>query len=373
MTQLAPTLEAYFTLRLIGQRQASPHTVASYRDAFKLLLAFAAQQTGRPPSRLQLEDLDAKLIGAFLDHLETERANAVRTRNARLAALHSMFRFAALRHPEHAALIARVLAIPPKRTERAIVQFLSEDEIDALLASPDRSRWIGRRDHALLLVAIETGLRVSELVGLRCQDVVLGSGAHVRCFGKGRKERVTPLTAPTVAVLRAWLQERHGEPSEPLFPVSRGGPLSRDAVERLLAKYCATAAQACPTLLGKKLAPHVLRHSCAVQLRRAGVDQATLALWLGHESIRTTDIYNNSRVLHQAGEKPQVSRSRWGLNSAPPPPTAPHQSHPPNPPLLQDPSPRRSRLPAGPSSHATSRREGVTRPGPLPQAAHSDR
>jgi integrase/recombinase XerD len=183
MTQLAPTLEAYFTLRLIGQRQASPHTVASYRDAFKLLLAFAAQRTGRPPSRLQLEDLDAKLIGAFLDHLETERANAVRTRNARLAALHSMFRFAALRHPEHAALIARVLAIPPKRTERAIVQFLSEEEIDALLASPDRSRWIGRRDHALLLVAIETGLRVSELVGLRCQDVVLGSGAHVRCFG----------------------------------------------------------------------------------------------------------------------------------------------------------------------------------------------
>jgi len=294
MTQLAPTLEAYFTLRLIGQRQASPHTVASYRDAFKLLLAFAAQQTGRPPSRLQLEDLDAKLIGAFLDHLETERGNAVRTRNARLAALHSMFRFAALRHPEHAALIARVLAIPPKRTERAIVQFLSEDEIDALLASPDRSRWIGRRDHALLLVAIETGLRVSELVGLRRQDVVLGSGAHVRCFGKGRKERVTPLTAPTVAVLRAWLHERQGEPSQPLFPASRGGPLSRDAVERLLAKHCATAAQACPALLGKKPAPHVLRHSCAVQLRRAGVDQATLALWLGHESVRTTDIYNHA-------------------------------------------------------------------------------
>ena len=222
MTQLAPTLEAYFTLRLIGQRQASPHTVASYRDAFKLLLAFAAQQTGRPPSRLQLEDLDAKLIGAFLDHLETERANAVRTRNARLAALHSMFRFAALRHPEHAALIARVLAIPPKRTERAIVQFLSEDEIDALLASPDRSRWIGRRDHALLLVAIETGLRVSELIGLRCQDVVLGSGAHVRCFGKGRKERVTPLTAPTVAVLRAWLRRKTGRAVRAALPRQPG-------------------------------------------------------------------------------------------------------------------------------------------------------
>ena len=174
------------------------------------------------------------------------------------------------------------------------MQLLTEDEIDALLASPDRSRWIGRRDHALLLAAVETGLRVSEPAGLRCQDVAPGSGAHVRCFGKGRNERVTPLTAPTVAVLRAWLRERQGEPSQPLFPASRGGPLSRDAVERLLIKYCATAAQACPTLLGKKPAPHVLRHSCAVQLRRAGVDQATLALWLGHESVRTTDIYNHA-------------------------------------------------------------------------------
>jgi site-specific recombinase XerD len=294
MTQLAPTLEAYFMLRLIGQRQASAHTVASYRDTFKLLLGFAAERTGRAPSRLQLEDLDAPLIGAFLDHLETKRSNAVRTRNARLAAVHSMFRFAALRHPEHAALIARVLAIPPKRTERAVVQFLTEDEIDALLASPDRSSWIGRRDHALLLVAVETGLRVSELVGLRCKDVQLGTGAHVRCFGKGRKERVTPLTASTVRVLKAWLDERQGEPSDPLFPTSRGGPLSRDAVEALLAKYSRTAAQSCPALVGKKLAPHVLRHSCAVQLRRAGVDQTVLSLWLGHESVRTTDIYNHA-------------------------------------------------------------------------------
>lgn len=294
MTALAPTLEAYFTQRLIGQRQASVHTVASYRDTFKLLLAFASERAGNPPSRLELEDLDAVMIGAFLDHLESDRGNAARTRNARLAAVHSLFRYAALRHPEHAALIARVLAIPPKRTERAIVQFLSEDEIEALLVSPDRSSWIGRRDHALLLVAIETGLRVSELLGLRCQDVQLGPGAHVRCFGKGRKERVTPLTASTVAVLRAWLQERRGEPAEPLFPSRRGGRLSRDAVERLLTKYSARAAESCPSLVGKSLAPHALRHTCAVQLRRAGVDQATTALWLGHESVRTTDIYNHA-------------------------------------------------------------------------------
>ena len=284
MTPLAPTLEAYFSQRLIGQRQASAHTVAAYRDTFKLLLAFASQRTGRAPSRLELEDLDATLVGAFLDHLEAERANTARTRNARLAAVHSMFRFAALRHPEHAALIARVLAIPPKRADRAVVQFLSEAETDALLASPDRSRWVGRRDYALVLLALDTGLRVSELVGLRCQDVHLGTGAHVRCFGKGRKERATPVRPETVAVLRAWLKERRGRPEDPLFPTNRLGPLSRDAVEHLLAKYSATAAKSCPSLHDKKLAPHALRHTCAVELRRAGVDQATVALWLGHFS-----------------------------------------------------------------------------------------
>lgn len=294
MTPLAPTLEAYFSQRLIGQRQASAHTVAAYRDTFKLLLAFASQRTGRAPSRLELEDLDATLVGAFLDHLEAERANTARTRNARLAAVHSMFRFAALRHPEHAALIARVLAIPPKRADHAVVQFLSEAETDALLASPDRSRWVGRRDYALVLLALDTGLRVSELVGLRCQDVHLGTGAHVRCFGKGRKERATPVRPETVAVLRAWLKERRGRPEDPLFPTNRLGPLSRDAVEHLLAKYSATAAKSCPSLHDKKLAPHALRHTCAVELRRAGVDQATVALWLGHESVRTTDIYNHA-------------------------------------------------------------------------------
>jgi integrase/recombinase XerD len=291
MTLLAPTLQAFFTQRLIGQRQASPNTVASYRDTFRLLLTFAETRTGRSPSRLQLEDLDAALIVAFLEHLETERGNSARTRNARLAAVHSLFRFAALAHPEHAALIARVLAIQPKRADRTVVTFLADPEIDALLAAPDRTSWLGRRDHALLLLAIQTGLRVSELTSLRRADVALDRGAHVRCEGKGRKQRTTPLTRQTVQVLRAWLAENPGEPSDPLFPASHSGRLSRDAVERLLAKHAAAAAHRCPTLTNKQVSPHVLRHTSAMRLLHAGVDTTVIALWLGHESTRTTDIY----------------------------------------------------------------------------------
>ena len=291
MTTLAPTLEAFFTERLIGQRQTSGHTIAAYRDTFRLLLGFVHNRTGKPPSALGVEDLDAPTIGAFLAYLQTGRHNSAATRNARLAAVHSLFRFAALRHPEHAGLIARVLAIPPKRTDRALVSFLTEPEIKALLASPDRSCWIGRRDHALLAVTLQTGLRVSELTGLRCQDVALGSAAHLRCRGKGRKERVIPLTRATTAVLRAWLRERRGAPDDPLFPTSTGRRLSPDAIEHRLAKYVAIAEQTCPTLRGKRLSPHVLRHSCAVSLLQAGVDISTIALWLGHETIRTTQIY----------------------------------------------------------------------------------
>lgn len=291
MSLLAPTLEAFFTERLIGQRRASPHTVASYRDTFGLLLAFAQQKTGRPPSRLQLEDLDAPLISAFLEHLEIQRHNSVRTRNARLAAVHSLFRFAALHHPEHAGLIARVLAIPPKRADKPLVTFITDPEVEALLAAPDRSRWIGRRDHALLVVAIQTGLRVSELVGLRCDDVSLGRGPHLRCEGKGRKERVTPLTSQTVAVLRSWLAEQRGDRDDPLFPTSHGGALSRDAVERLITKHAAIAERSCPTLKGKRLSPHTLRHTSAMRLLHAGVDTTVIALWLGHETTRTTQMY----------------------------------------------------------------------------------
>lgn len=294
MTVLAPTMEAFFTERLVAQRQASPHTIASYRDTFRLLLGFLQHRTGKPPCQLDLADLDAPAIGAFLEHLEATRHNSAATRNTRLVAVHSLFRFAALRHPEHAGLIQRVLAIAPKRTDRALVSFLTEPEIDALLASPDRAHWIGRRDHALLLVALQTGLRVSELIGLRCRDVSLGTCAHLRCSGKGRKERATPLAAATVAVVSAWLHERAGAPDDPLFPTSRGGPLSRDAVERLLAKHAAAATQRCPSIGAKRLSPHVLRHSCAMQLLEAGIDPVVIALWLGHETTRTTDIYTHA-------------------------------------------------------------------------------
>jgi site-specific recombinase XerD len=291
MSTLPATLQAFFTERLIGQRHASPHTVAAYRDTFRLLLTFTAQRTGTQPCQLEIAHLDATRIAAFLDHLERERGNSVRTRNARLAAIHSLYRYAALRHPDHVAVIERVLAIPPKRFDRALVTFLTRPEIDALLDAPDQSTWTGRRDRALLLLAIQTGLRVSELIGLSCAHVHLGTGAHVACHGKGRKDRITPLTTGTVTVLRVWLAERAGQPTAPLFPTRRGRPLSRDAVEHRLAKYTVAAARDCPSLRGKRITAHVLRHTAAMQLLQAGVDTAVIALWLGHEQIDTTQIY----------------------------------------------------------------------------------
>lgn len=291
MSDLAPTLEAFFTDRLTRQRQASPHTVGSYRDSLRLLLRFAHERTGIAPSRLDVSILDAPLIGAFLDHLEQDRASSVRTRNVRLAAIHSLFRFAALRHPEHAAVIQRVLSIPQKRFESNDIAFLEHNEIDALLSAPDRSTRIGRRDHALLVLAVQTGLRVSEIIGLRRHDLELAVGAHVSCLGKGRKNRSTPLTRPTITVLRAWMKEIPDHPAAPLFPGPRGEPLSRDAVRRLVTRHGITAQQNCPSMRGKRLSPHVLRHSCAMALLQAGVDLSTIALWLGHEGIETTQIY----------------------------------------------------------------------------------
>jgi integrase/recombinase XerD len=288
VSAVAPLLEAFFTERLIGQRHASPHTIASYRDAWCLLLRFAHARTGKTPEQLALDDLDAALIGAFLNHLEIERGGSVRTRNARLTAIHSLFNFAAYRHPEHAALIQRVLAIPPKRTVKAVVTYLDDNEIHALLDAPDPSTWIGRRDHALLVLAIDTGMRVSELTGLNCDAIHLGTGAHVRCHGKGRKERVTPLRRDTRTLMRNWLDERDGAPSDPLFPGPAGRPLSRDAIRRLVERHIATAAETCPSLRNKNVTPHTLRHSCAMNLLRHDVDPATIALVLGHEDVRTT-------------------------------------------------------------------------------------
>lgn len=291
MSALAPTLQAFFTDRLITQRHASPHTIASYRNTMRLLLQFAQKRLRTPAAELDLGQLDADLIGAFLEHLEQERENTIGTRNARLAAIRSLYRFASLRHPEHAALIARVLAIPPKRHDRTLIIHLTDTEIDALLSAPDQNRWIGRRDRATFALAIETGLRVSELTGLRRDDTHLGIPPHISCHGKGRKDRITPLTKPTAAVLRSWLAERGGLPADPLFPTSRGAPLTRDAVARRLAKNTIIAAHICPTLHSKNVTPHTLRHTAAMRLLHAGVDTGVIALWLGHESVETTLTY----------------------------------------------------------------------------------
>jgi integrase/recombinase XerD len=294
MTALAPTLEAFFTERLMHQRQASPNTIAAYRDAWRLLLDYAQQRTGKQPYQLDLADLDAGLISDFLGHLETQRHNGVRTRNARLAAIRCFFRFASLRHPEHAALIARVLDIPTKRCDRAVVSYLNQDESDALVASPMTQNWCGRRDRTLLAVALQTGLRVSELTGLRNRDVELGTGANLRCRGKGRKARATPLRSDVVALLRAWMNERQGAPEDPLFPTRTGAPLTRDAVGALVAKYANKAVQRQPSLATKRVTPHVLRHSCAMSLLRRGVDRSVIALWLGHEQLDTVSIYTHA-------------------------------------------------------------------------------
>jgi site-specific recombinase XerD len=291
VTAIAATMQAFFTERLISQRRASPHTITAYRDTMRLLLGFAAQRTRIPPCRLDIADLDAPVISAFLDHLEHQRGNTIRSRNARLAAIHSLFSFAALRHPEHAADIARVLAIPPKRSDQTIVTFLTSTETEALLAVPDRATRTGRRDHAWILLAIQTGLRASELTALTCRDVHLGAGAYVACHGKGRKNRITPLTPGTVTTLRAWLAERAGTPDDPLFTTIRGGPMSRDALQQRLTLYATAARRTCPTLTSKNVTPHVLRHSAAMALLHAGTDITVIALWLGHESVTTTQIY----------------------------------------------------------------------------------
>jgi integrase/recombinase XerD len=291
VTDLAPILQGFFTDRLARQKKASPNTVAAYRDTCRLLLAFAQAKTGKAPSQLSLADLGATLIGAFLQHLEDDRGNGSATRNARLAAIHSLFKYAAPRAPEHATVISQVLAIPPRRRERAIVSYLTPDEADALIAAPDRRTWHGRRDHALLLLALQTGLRVSELTSLTRQNVHLGAGPHVRCHGKGRKDRATPLTPQTVRVLRTWLAELSPGPDGPLFPGRTGGRLSRDAVEMLVAKHAATTEAACPSIKEKNVTPHTLRHTAAMSLLKGGVDTSVIALWLGHEDPETTQVY----------------------------------------------------------------------------------
>jgi site-specific recombinase XerD len=291
MSALAPTLQGFFTDRLIRQRQASNHTLAAYRDTLRLLVQFASERRKVEPVKLEVSDLDSALISAFLDHREHECGNSARTRNARLTAIRSLFRYAALRHPEHAEVIQRVLAIPPKRFERRLVSFLTDPEVNAVLAAPDRTTWTGRRDHTLFATAVQTGLRVSELIGLRITDVHLGVGPHISCIGKGRKQRITPLTKSAVAVLRSWLGERDTRLGDFVFTTRTGRMLSRDALEHRLAECIARASSRCPSLVKKRVTLHVLRHTAAMRLLRAGVDLSIIALWLGHEQIETTQVY----------------------------------------------------------------------------------
>lgn len=301
-TGLPALLQSFFTDRLFRQQRASPHTIAGYRDSFRLLLRFAKERLGKAPSALTLEDLTVPFVGEFLDDLESHRRNSARTRNIRLAAIHSFFQYVALQEPAHALLCQRILAMPTKRHERRPIEFLNREETDALLAAADPSNWVGRRDRTLLLVAVQTGLRVSELVGLGCQDIALGTGAHVHCQGKGRKHRCTPLRRETATLLKAWLRERRGAPDDPLFPSIRGGKLSRDAVERIVTKYTAIARKTCASLKRKKVSPHVLRHAAAMDLLENGVDRSVIALWLGHESVETTQMYLHAdlRLKEQA-------------------------------------------------------------------------
>jgi site-specific recombinase XerD len=315
--QFPELLQRFFTDRLMHQRQASPHTIASYRDSFRLLLKFAEQHLGKQPTALTIEDIDAPFLGAFLNHLEKDRRISPRSRNVRLAAMHSFFRYVALSEPAHSALAQRVLAIPSKRFDRKSVDFLTQPEVDALLGTPDQATWAGRRDHIMFRTAVETGLRISELIGLRCEDITLGTGAHVRCRGKGRKERSTPLRKETVPALRRWLRERASRasgPTEPLFPNARGGWITRDGVEYILAKHVTNARRKCPTLTEKRVTFHVLRHSLAMNLLQHGVDRSVIALWLGHESVATTQMYLHADMTMKeralAKTKPNKSKFR---------------------------------------------------------------
>jgi site-specific recombinase XerD len=288
---LAPLLECFFTQRLMQQRQASPHTISSYRDTFRQFLKFAEGRLQKLPSRLNFEEIDAPLVVAFLDDLENSQGISVRSRNLRLTAIHSFFRYAAFEAPEHSAQIQRVLAIPSKRFTRNLVNFLTRPEVDALLAAPDEYTWSGRRDHAFLLVAVQTGLRLSEITGLKRDDLFFGTGAHLRVIGKGRKERCTPFAKSTATVLTNWLKEPQRGDQGILFPSARGERLSVHGVQYILNKHRQTASHICPSLSGKRVTVHRLRHTMAMDLLQAGVDRAVIALWLGHESVETTQIY----------------------------------------------------------------------------------
>jgi len=287
----AALVQAFFVEYLLNQKHASPRTLAAYRDAFRLLLGFVRQTGGVEPSVLKIDNLDAPIILAFLDHIERQRSNSIRSRNARLAAIRSFFRFVQMREPAVVAVASRVLAIPVKRTERKLIGYLTRPEIDALLSATDRTNWDGRRDHALLLTLYNTGARVSEIIGICRDDIVLDAPASVKLHGKGRKERAVPLWAKTAQVLRAWFQELGDRFGGLAFPSARARRLSRHGVCFLLSRLAECAATACPSFRDKRISPHMIRHSTAMHLLQSGVDPAVIALWLGHESVETTHGY----------------------------------------------------------------------------------
>lgn len=293
---LAPYLQRFFTERLGAQLKASPNTISSYRDTFRLLLKFAAGRLRREPTALQVADIDADLVGAFLADIEATRGNAARTRNTRLAGIRSFFKYVAVNEPQLLHHSQRVLAMPSKRHERRTIDYLTQAEVQAVITAPDLSTWHGRRDRALLVLALQTGLRVSELINLSRADVALGTGPHVRCIGKGRKERSTPIRKDSLKIMRDWLAERGGAGQDPVFVSTRGDRFSRDAVERIVRKHVETAASQCPTLKKKRVTPHVLRHTAAMQLLQNGVDHTVIALWLGHESVETTQMYIHADI-----------------------------------------------------------------------------
>ncbi len=313
-TSFASLLERFFTQRLMQQRQVSPNTISSYRDTFRLFLKFAHERLHKPPSQLKFEEVDASLVVAFLEHIEKQRGLSARSRNLRLTAIHSFFRYTAFEAPAHSEQIQRVLAIPSKRFTRTLVRFLSRPEVDALLAAPDQRTWFGRRDHAFLLLAVQTGLRLSEMTGLKRGDIALGTGAHVRVIGKGRKERCTPLAKSTIAMLKAWMREPQRGHENVLFPNARGGRLSPDGVHYIFVRHCATASKICPSLKHKQVTVHVLRHTMALDLLQEGVDRSVIALWLGHESVETTQIYLEATLTmkEQALAKTTPPKGRLG-------------------------------------------------------------
>lgn len=307
MTALATSLQTYFTTFARTQRDLSANTISSYRDTWRMLLKYLSTTLGTPVDALDLQDLTAANITTFLEHLQHERGNNAKTRNTRLTAIRAVLTRALPDHPEHAATITQVLAIPPRRTTRPVIEFLTPDQTQALLDAPDQQTWTGRRDHALLLTAVQTGLRVSEIISLTYDDLHLGAGPHLTCTGKGRRQRLTPLTKATVATMKTYLTEHRTRPGTALFCGPHEHPLSRDALEHRLARHLATAATTCPSIGTKHVTMHTLRHTAAMNLLTAGVDVSVIALWLGHADTHSTAAYLHADM---ATKQAAIDRTR---------------------------------------------------------------